>query len=126
TLAADFGQMAEPSAALADVRVHAPLPRPNSLRDFYAFEDHVATANRNRGRDVPPAWYEIPVFYFSNPFAVYGPDEDMPMPRYTQALDYELEVAAVIGKGGRDIRPETALSHIFGFTIFNDWSARDV
>jgi fumarylacetoacetate (FAA) hydrolase len=111
---------------VTDIRVHAPLLRPTSLRDFYAFEEHVATAHRNRGREVPPAWYEIPVFYFSNPYAVYGPDEDVPMPRYTQALDYELEVAAVIGKAGRNIPTEKAMEHIFGFTIFNDWSARDV
>jgi fumarylacetoacetate (FAA) hydrolase len=100
--------------------------RPNTLRDFYAFEEHVATANKNRGREAPKQWYEIPVFYFSNPHAVYGPGEDVPVPKFTQELDYELEVAAVIGMAGRDIKAGKAMEHIFGFTIFNDWSARDV
>ena len=115
-----------PDYSLSQVTLQAPLLRPNTLRDFYAFEEHVATANKNRGREVPEQWYQIPVFYFSNPHAVYGPGEDVPMPKYTQELDYELEVAAVIGTAGRDIRAEEAIQHIFGFTIFNDWSARDV
>ena len=114
-----------PSHSIDSVRLHTPLLRPNSLRDFYAFEQHVATANANRGREVPEAWYQIPVFYFSNPHAAYGHGEDVPMPKYTQALDFELEAAAVIGKPGRDIAAADALEHIFGFTIFNDWSARD-
>ena len=82
---------------LDEVRLVAPLPRPPSLRDFYAFEQHVATANRNRGRDVPPAWYELPVFYFGNHSAIYGPNAGVPIPR-TEALDYELEIACVIGR----------------------------
>lgn len=110
---------------LTDVRLLAPLPRPSSLRDFYAFEQHVATAARNRGRSVPPAWYEIPTFYFSNHGAIYGPDSDVHMPR-TEALDYELEVACVIGRAGRDIAEEDAEAYIAGYTIMNDWSARDV
>jgi len=110
---------------LDEVAVRAPL-RPTSLRDFYAFEQHVATAHANRGKQVPPEWYQLPVFYFSNPHPVYGPGDAVPIPSYSQALDYELEVAAVIGRGGRDIPAERALEHIFGFTIFNDWSARDV
>jgi len=120
------GEDAGPSYAVAEVKLYTPLLRPPTLRDFYAFEQHVATANANRGREVPKAWYEVPVFYFSNPHAVYGPDEDVPMPKSTQALDFELEVAAIIGKAGRDISAEEGMDHIFGFTIFNDWSARDV
>src|SRR5262245_40745478 len=85
-----------------EVRLVAPLPRPNSLRDFYAFEQHVATANRNRGRDVPPAWYDIPVFYFGNHSAIYGPDADVPMPR-TKELEVELESACVLGWAGHSI-----------------------
>jgi fumarylacetoacetate (FAA) hydrolase len=108
-----------------EVRLVAPLPRPTSLRDFYAFEQHVATANRNRGRDVPSAWYEVPVFYFSNHAAIYGPGADIPLPR-TKALDYELEIACVIGRAGRDITEEDADEYIAGYTIMNDWSARDV
>jgi len=110
---------------LDEVRLVAPLPQPPSLRDFYAFEQHVATANRNRGRNVPPAWYELPVFYFGNHSAIYGPSADVPMPR-TAELDYELEIACVIGRAGRDIAEEDAEEYIAGFTIMNDWSARDI
>jgi fumarylacetoacetate (FAA) hydrolase len=116
---------AEMALPLDEVRLLAPLPRPSSLRDFYAFEQHVATAARNRGRHVAPTWYEIPVFYFSNHTAIYGPDTDVPMPR-TQALDYELEIACVIGRAGRDISEEDATDYIAGYTILNDWSARDI
>lgn len=110
---------------LDEVRLMAPLPRPSSLRDFYAFEQHVAAASRNRGRDVPYAWYEIPVFYYGNHSAIYGPNADIPLPR-TKALDFELEIACVIGRAGRDIAEEDAEEYIAGFTIMNDWSARDL
>lgn len=110
---------------IAQVAFHAPL-MPRTLRDGYAFEQHVKTANANRGREVPKEWYEFPVFYFANASNVFGPNDEIPNPHYTEALDYELEIAVVIGKGGRDIRPERAPEHIFGYTIFNDWSARDV
>src|SRR5262249_55644001 len=102
--------------ALADVVLRAPVLHPPAVRDFMAFEEHVATARRQRGSDVPHEWYEIPVFYFSNPAAVYGPAEDVPYPEGTQELDYELECAAVIGADGA----------IGGFTVLNDWSARDL
>ena len=111
---------------LSEVRLHAPIPRPPTLRDFYAFEQHVRTANQNRDREVPENWYKFPVFYFTNPNSIFGPGEEIPYPPYTQALDYELEIAAVIGKAGVDIQPEDAHKYIFGYTIFNDWSARDV
>ena len=110
---------------LDEVRLVAPLPRPPSLRDFYAFEQHVARASRNRGRDVPPAWYELPVFYFGNHSAIYGPNAGVPIPR-TEAVDYELEIACVIGRAGRDIAVEDAEEYIAGYTIMNDWSARDI
>ncbi|HTU95872.1 MAG TPA: fumarylacetoacetate hydrolase family protein, partial [Solirubrobacteraceae bacterium] len=93
-----------------------PDGRPPSIRDFMAFEEHVRNARALSGRDVPPVWYEIPVFYFTNPGAVYGDGDDIPMPADTQMLDYELELACVIGADGR---PE-------GFTIMNDFSARDL
>ncbi len=112
--------------ALSDVQLHSPLARPTSLRDAYAFENHVKAANANRGRDVPEEWYKFPVFYFTNAANIYGPDDEIPCPAYTNELDYELEIAAVIGKPGRDLTPEQAPDHIFGYTIFNDWSARDV
>lgn len=108
-----------------ETRLLAPLPRPRSLRDFYAFEQHVATARRHRGQPVPPAWYRMPVFYFGNHGAIFGPDESIPMPQ-TDQLDYELEVACVIGRQGRNISPDEVWEHIAGFTIMNDWSARDI
>lgn len=102
--------------ALADVDLRPPVLHPPAVRDFYAFEQHVATASALRGRDVPKEWYELPVFYFSNPSAIFGPGATIPYPAGTEALDYELEVAVVIGAEGR----------IGGFTVMNDWSARDV
>jgi fumarylacetoacetate (FAA) hydrolase len=102
---------------LGEVRLLAPVRRPPSVRDFYAFEEHVRRAREVTGRGAVPAeWYEIPAFYFSNPAAIYGPGEEIPYPEGTEALDYELEVAAVIGAEGR----------IGGFTVLNDWSARDL
>jgi fumarylacetoacetate (FAA) hydrolase len=101
---------------LDEVDLRPPVLHPPAVRDFYAFEQHVKTARASRGLEVPPEWYEIPVFYFSNPAAIYGPDDEIRRPPDTAELDYELEVAAVIGAGGR----------IGGFTIMNDWSARDL
>jgi fumarylacetoacetate (FAA) hydrolase len=102
--------------ALSDVRFLAPVLHPPSVRDFYAFEQHVATARASRGLDVPREWYEQPVFYFSNPAAIYGADAEIPYPEGSEELDYELEVAAIVGADGA----------IGGFTIMNDWSARDL
>ncbi len=109
----------------SEVRLLAPLPRPRSLRDFFTFEQHVTAARRQRGQPVPPSWYKLPVFYFGNHQAIVGPDELVPLPR-TERLDYELEVACVIGRMGRNIEADEALDYIAGFTIMNDWSARDV
>jgi len=111
---------------LRDVTILAPIPHPPSIRDFYAFEEHVKAARARRGLEMAPEWYEFPAFYYSNPRAVLGPDEDVPVPSYTKALDFELEVACVIGKTGRDIPEAEAESYIAGYTIMNDWSARDV
>src|SRR5215204_4328464 len=85
-----------------EVTFHSPI-QPATLRDAYAFETHVKTANRNRGQDVPENWYKFPVFYFSNPNNNYGHEDVVPYPSYTEALDFELEIAAVIGKPGKDI-----------------------
>ena len=117
-----------PELALPDweAELLAPLPRPRSLRDFYAFEEHVATAHAKRGRPVPLAWYEVPVFYFGHVGSVYGPDAAVPKPAGTAQLDFELELACVIGRAGRDIAAAAAMDHVAGFTIMNDWSARDV
>ena len=101
---------------LGDVVLRPPVLHPPSVRDFYAFEQHVKTARASRGLEMPAEWYDIPVFYFSNPAAIYGPDDDVPYPDGTHELDFELEVAAIIGAEGR----------IGGFTIMNDWSARDL
>jgi fumarylacetoacetate (FAA) hydrolase len=111
---------------LPEVRLYPPLPRPMTIRDFYAFEQHVSSAFRNRGREVPPEWYELPHFYYTNPNSVFGSEEAIPYPKYTQELDFELEIAGVIGKPGRDIPAEQAEDYIFGFMIMNDWSARDI
>ena len=116
---------AKDSLSVDEVKFLSPI-QPHTLRDGYAFEQHVVTANRNRGRDVPPEWYEFPVFYFTNPNSIFGHEDVIPYPHYTNAMDYELEVAVVIGKGGMNIKAEEAENHIFGYTIFNDWSARDV
>jgi 2-keto-4-pentenoate hydratase/2-oxohepta-3-ene-1,7-dioic acid hydratase in catechol pathway len=112
--------------ALADVALCAPVPRPPSVRDFYAFEQHVKTARQRRGLEMDPDWYELPVFYFSNPAAVTGPHDDVEVPPGTEQLDFELEVAAVVGRGGRDLDPQEAEAHVAGFCVMNDWSARDV
>jgi fumarylacetoacetate (FAA) hydrolase len=102
---------------LDEVRLLPPVLRPPSIRDFYAFEEHVRRARELRGAGPPPQeWYDIPVFYFSNPAAVYGPEDAIPFPDGVEELDYELELAAVIGTDGE----------IGGFTIMNDWSARDL
>lgn len=108
------------------VRLAAPVRRPPTLRDFYAFERHVKAGNAIRGREIPPQWYEIPVFYFSNPTSIIGPDDPVRAPKASQALDYELEVACVIGRTGRDIPAQEAENYIAGYLIFNDWSARDL
>lgn len=111
---------------LSQVRITAPLPQPRSFRDFYAFEQHVKTARANRGLEMIPEWYEIPVFYFSNHLAIKGPDDDISKPSACECLDYELEIACVIGKKGKNIKTEEAESYIFGYCILNDWSARDL
>lgn len=111
---------------LETVQLLAPLPHPRTIRDFYAFEQHVKTARARRGRAMIPEWYEMPVFYFSNPNAVVGPGDEVTRPAYTEEMDFELEVAAVIGQGGIDIPAEEAEQHIAGYMIMNDWSARDI
>lgn len=112
--------------ALDDVDLRAPIPHPPSVRDFYAFEQHVRTARQRRGLDMDPDWYELPVFYFSNPHCIVGPDDDVPVAPGSHEMDFELEVAAVVGMAGSDVDSATAERHIAGFTVMNDWSARDV
>ena len=104
------------SYLLSQVQLLAPIPNPPAVRDFIAFEKHIATARARRGAEVPAEWYEIPTFYFSNPASIVGPDAVITRPAGSTQLDYELEVAVVIGLAGK----------IAGFTIMNDWSARDL
>ncbi|SHH40510.1 fumarylacetoacetate hydrolase family protein [Streptomyces sp. 3214.6] len=112
---------------VSEVRLLPPL-QPPTVRDFVTFEEHVEGVRRSVDgtAGVPEQWYAAPTFYFTNPYAVYGPHDDIPMPPGSTVLDFELEVAAVIGKEGRDLTPEQARDHIIGYTVFNDWSARDL
>jgi 2-keto-4-pentenoate hydratase/2-oxohepta-3-ene-1,7-dioic acid hydratase in catechol pathway len=118
----------------------APLPEPVQMRDFLAFEEHMRMAGWNGAKlralggapaappappPVPPIWYEQPIYYKCNRFAVAGPGSTVHWPAYSRVIDYELELACVIGRGGRDISAADAARHIFGFTIFNDLTARD-
>lgn len=103
-----------------------PLDRVGSLRDFLAFEDHVKRGAQRRGGDVPQYWYEAPVYYKGNHRALVGPDETVPWPAYTERLDFELELAMVVGRRGKDVASPDAGAHVFGFTIYNDFSARDI
>ena len=118
------GEGREPTGdeyALDELRALAPVPEPPSLRDFYAFERHVAAGARLRGREVAEHWYAAPAFYFSNPASILGPGEPLRRPELVRMLDFELEIAAVIGlpTGGGGLG-------LAGFTLMNDWSARDV
>ena len=112
--------------SVADVTLRAPIPTPPTVRDFYAFEQHVKTARKGRGLEMDPDWYELPVFYFSNPYAVNGDGDGVAVPPGSSELDFELEVAAIIGRGGSDLTPEDGEASIAGFCIMNDWSARDI
>jgi 2-keto-4-pentenoate hydratase/2-oxohepta-3-ene-1,7-dioic acid hydratase in catechol pathway len=129
--------------ARASVTLRAPIPLPAQIRDFSAFELHILQAGRavgllRAGHHVmpislappvpgsgPPVWYQQPLYYKSNRFAVGDPEADVIWPRYSRLMDYELELACIIGKTGRDISAGRARDHIFGYTIFNDFSARD-
>ena len=130
-----------PSHALSDVTLLAPLPQPAQIRDASTAPRHIKNAPVGMRRlaaildgqpdpghsegTVPDIYRAQPIFYITNRFSVAGHDAVIQWPRYSQYMDYELEVAVVIGKGGRDIAAGAAMDHIFGFTIFNDFSARD-
>src|SRR3954467_13829218 len=111
---------------LAGASLVAPVPRPPSVRDFMAFEQHLVNCSAAMGTSVPPVWYDQPVFYFTNPAAITGPYDDVPMAPGTAQYDYELEVAAVIGRPGSDLAPADAEAYIAGYVLFCDWSARDL
>ncbi|MGW6059629.1 fumarylacetoacetate hydrolase family protein [Streptomyces sp. NPDC055189] len=116
-----------PGPHVSEVRLLAPL-RPASVRDFVTFEEHVEGVRRSVDgvAGVPEQWYAAPTFYFTNPHAIYAAGDPVPVPPGSAVLDFELEVAAVIGREGSDLTPEQARDHIIGYTIFNDWSARDL
>ncbi|MHB1527664.1 MAG: fumarylacetoacetate hydrolase family protein [Candidatus Dormibacteria bacterium] len=103
-----------------------PLLQPPMLRDFYSFERHVAAGAACRGEPVPAAWYRRPSYYKGNPATILAPGEVVPWPAYSDALDYELEFACVLLSGGRDLDPESALEAIAGYSVFCDFSARDL
>jgi len=109
-----------------EVQLLSPIPNPQSFRDFYAFEQHVRSARKLRGLDMHPDWFKIAIFYFSNPAALYGHGEDIPYPKGTNELDFELEFSVVIANGGSDIAAKDADRYIAGYMICNDWSARDL
>ena len=108
------------------VKLLAPVPRPPLIRDFMAFETHLKNIYPKLGRDIPPEWYNLPVYYKGNPSAVGADGDAINMPVYATNMDFEFEFAAVIGKGGTNIAREDAMSHIFGYMIYNDFSAREI
>jgi len=111
---------------LAGIELRAPIPVPPSIRDFMAFEYHAVNSNKAIGLELSKVWYEIPVFYFTNPAAIRGHRDSVAISPGSAMFDFELEVAAVIGRPGSDIAVADAGDHIAGFTIFCDWSARDL
>ena len=111
---------------LEEVVFAAPVRAPNSLRDVLAFRDHVERGAARRGAPVPEAWDRIPVYYKGNRRSIVGPGDVVAWPSYTEKLDYECEIAAVVGRAGRDVEAGDAAAYVFGYTIMNDWSARDV
>jgi 2-keto-4-pentenoate hydratase/2-oxohepta-3-ene-1,7-dioic acid hydratase in catechol pathway len=124
-LAAGERALAGQAGPLPAVRLLPPLAAP-TVRDFVTFEEHTEGMSAGLGGTVPAAWYQAPTFYFTNPYALIGAHDDVAVPPGCQLLDYELEVAVVVGKDGASLSPEQAREHIFGYTVFNDWSARDL
>lgn len=120
-----------PVVKVEDARLLAPLPRPVQIRDCLVFEEHLKNAYARfeeisgKSYSIPRVWYEQPIYYKANRMSVVGPDATVEWPAYAEILDYELEIACIVGRTGKDIPVEAAADHIFGFTIFNDVSARD-
>ena len=135
TLARALAEGWTPAATrkLAETRLLAPIPEPRQIRDGMFFEEHVLNAGKRvaerLGQPPPPVpkiWYERPIYYLTSRYSVAGPDHTVIWPRASKVMDFELELACVIGKNGRDIPRDAAMGHVFGYTIFNDFSARDV
>ena len=111
---------------LSAVKLLAPLPNPRSFRDYIGFEQHMLNASKSFGHSIGSAWYEMPIFYFTNHQAIYGPDDEITRPAAETKMDIELEMACIIGKKGKNIKAEVADDYIFGYTVFNDWTARAI
>ncbi|HEV3396127.1 MAG TPA: fumarylacetoacetate hydrolase family protein [Xanthobacteraceae bacterium] len=121
----------EAEIPLAGLRLLSPLPLPRQMRDCLVFEEHLKNGMAQREKrtgvkgSIPDVWYRQPIYYKCNRFSVAGPEAEVMWPKYSQVMDFELELACVIGRTAKDIARERALEHVFGFTIFNDFSARD-
>jgi 2-keto-4-pentenoate hydratase/2-oxohepta-3-ene-1,7-dioic acid hydratase in catechol pathway len=124
--AQDATQLHEVAWPRTEVHLMAPVPKPPTLRDANTFEGHTRNAAAQLGAQIAPVWYEIPAYYKGTPASIGGPDDPLLWPEPTERLDFEFEYAAVIGKPGRSISPEDALGHVAGYTILNDFSARDI
>ncbi|MBX2860283.1 MAG: fumarylacetoacetate hydrolase family protein [Vampirovibrio sp.] len=112
--------------SLEEITWKPPLANPPMMRDFLAFETHTKAGFDRRKQPMPEAWYQLPVYYKGNPNRLIGHQEAVVWPKYTAKLDFELELACIIGKQGQDVAVNTAASHIFGYAIMNDFSARDI
>jgi len=110
----------------SETTLSCPLDEIGMYRDFYAHEKHVKKGFEKRNEPVPQAWYEIPAYYKGGNLGFIGPDEIIPWPHYSKVLDYELELATIISRDGKNIKAKDAKSFIFGFTVLNDISARDI
>lgn len=115
-----------PHYELSEVKLLPPLPNPRSFRDFIGFEQHMLNATKSFGHTLGEVWYDMPIFYFTNHQAVIGPDDEVKRPAKETKLDLELEMAVVIGKKGKNIEAAAADEYIFGYTVFNDWTARAI
>lgn len=124
------GEMAEKDPArvapLSSVKLGPTIPQPPTIRDFYAFEQHVKAGRKSRGLEMIAEWYEIPVFYFTNPSSLQGDGDKVAIPPGCQKMDFEVEIGAVVGRHAHNVTVAEARRHIVGYTIFNDWSARDL
>lgn len=112
--------------SIKNIKIKTPLANPPSLKDFFAFEEHAKAGAKRRNEILPDEWYEIPAYYKGNHREIYGPDDEIPWPSYTRKLDFECEIACVIGKKGKNLSEKEACDYIFGYMIFNDFSARDI
>lgn len=115
-----------PRHALDTLALLPPVARPPLLRDFMAFESHLKNIYPRLGRAIPPEWYEFPVYYKGNARSLGAHGDEIPIPSYAEELDFEFELGIVLGRGGRNIPREQAMEHVFGYTVYNDFSARAI